>query len=111
MLGTFNPLRLVADKNRNAIQVWSAPHGRGIVFRIVSRALFQTDWTTALNTLERPGVNKNAFLLMYLAIAMNRNRPFFYASDMHTVLLRLRTDFCILRGEAIGVSSYRYLSR
>jgi len=93
VLGTFDPLGLVADMNRNAIEIRSAPGGFCAVLCIVPRAFLSTDWTELPGPLIRSGMNVDPGLFKSLTKSMDCNRCSFTAGDMHTIMVEIEDSF------------------
>lgn len=93
MLWAIYPFGLIADINRNTVQVWCAPCRFSTVLCIVSRAFFSADRATALNPFVGSGMDANLFLLICLPIAVDGFFSFFPTGDMHTTMLEIEDIF------------------
>lgn len=89
MLRTFDPIRLVADIYRDAVQIRRTPGGFGIVLSIISRAFLHTDRAEILNPLIRPGMNHNLSLFEFLAKPVDGNCCFLIIGNMHTIVVEI----------------------
>jgi hypothetical protein len=98
VFGTFNPFRLVADINRNAIEIRGAPGGFCTVFCIVSRAFLFTDRAEFLNSFIRPGMNVDPGLLKSLTKSMDCDCCSFTVGDMHTIMVEIEDSFQYTKG-------------
>ena len=93
VFGTFDPLGLIENMNRNAIEIRSAPRGLCAVLCIVPRAFFSTDWAELPSPLIRSGMNVDPGLFKSLTKSMDCNRCSFTAGDMHTIMVEIEDSF------------------
>jgi hypothetical protein len=89
VFGTFDPLRMVTNVNRNAVEIRSAPGGFCAVLCIVPRAFLFTDWTELPSPLIRSGMNVDPGLFKSLTKSMDCDRCSFTAGDMHTIMVEI----------------------
>ena len=85
----FDPLGLITNMNRNAVEIRGAPVGFGAVLCIVPRTFLHADRAEFLNPLIRSGMNIDPSLLKSLTKPMDCDCCSFTAGDMHTIMVEI----------------------